>query len=368
MKKIFTILAFILSFSAVVYAQSYSIYPPSYLRKIGIDFRKFKIVGFSGNNKTLLCIEKVNNLQLRLKGYVWIIRILSFNPYNQLTGYRSVLLRTSNLDNLAINHTGTIAILVTDYGTQIMETNLKSGKSKILFLHQRGKPAFVCRAFIYHYHGSFYTEGSYYNSKGYWVSDAIVRLNLNHPDSIKLFQKTWNIGKTRKSLGKMQNELVVSGRQDFLGAKKTNSPYNILYYCTPKKCVSIDKSIAYGGWAATGHRILYSALRIKKNTKKVFRQLIVKDTETGKTWILYSGPKAYLYPYLSKDGGRVAITATFNFKKGIMSYFYAKEQDNFKLKPFPHLQNVPLGIFRLSPNGKHYAFLNRDGLMIGTLP
>ena len=366
-KKLFFFLLLFIPLSSQVFAQSYEQYPPYYLRKLGIDFSKFHIAEFSGNHRVLLAIERVNSLSLRFKGYVWVLRVFRFNKYNQLMGMNSILLHISDLDNQAVNTRGTKTVIIAQYGTEILEINLRNKKPKLLFIHRKGRPGFLCRGFITYYHKQFYVEGYYYDSDGYWVSDAIARLNFHHPNSVKFFKKTWNIGKTRKYLGVMRLEWIVSGNQGFLGASPPhNSKIVSMYYYHAGKLEKINTARAYGGWAAANHRILYNTLNANKT-----RETIIKDLSSGKTWILAIQKPGqypyYQYPYLSQNGN-LAVIARPNYKRGKISFYYAMQKNDFHLEPISNLQNVPLGIFRLSPDGKRYAFQNRDGLIIGTLP
>jgi hypothetical protein len=351
-------------FSAWAYMLQYN---PAYLAQWGIDIHQFKIVEFSGNDRVLLAIERVNRLSLRAKGYVWVLRIIHVEPTNDaITNVRSVLLPISDIQNMAISDDGKTAIIVAQYGTKILQVNVEKGTFKTIFSHEVGKPGFRSDKRLCWYHnGKFYTEGYFYDPQGYWISNDIVSLDLSHPNSIQLFQKKWDIDETQKSIGIPQVGIFVSGHEGFWGIRSSsgsNADEIALYHIENGKAQLLDTAQSYGGWAATDHRILYAALR-----KDGSHDVIIKDTASGKSWNLASGSTPYLYPYLSRDG-KVAVVATMDFKNGTISFFYAKEENNFQLQPLTDLQNLPLGIFRLSPDGKRYAFENRDGLIIGNIP
>jgi hypothetical protein len=360
-KSVFFLCLLLIPAAAFCYHIRYNGY---YLARLGISLPQFKIVAFSGNDKVLLGIEQVNNLKLRAKGYGWILRIFTIGQYDRIAGIRSVLLPAADIDNLALSDNGKVGIIISQYGTRIFQINLENGKLKTIFSYTPGKSGFRSdKNLCWFAHKSFYTEGYFYDKNGYYLSTDVVKFNLSHPNSVKLFEKKWNIRKTEKLLGVPITGWLVSGTEGFLGMRRPQSHEIILYYYHKGILKPIQRAKDYGGLAATSHRILYAAL-----LKSGIRKLIIKDAKSNRTWILYSGKTPYLYPYLSRKGGHTAVAATMNLKKGVMSFFYAEQKNRFKLKPLNPLQRVNLGIFRLSPDGKHYAFLNKKGLWLGTIP
>jgi hypothetical protein len=359
MRKILSAV-FILIFLQTCAAAAQIEYNSSYLARYGVDFSRFKMATFSENGKVGVGLEKVNSLKLRIKGDVWILRIFKFDTYNRILGIKSVLLPVSDIDNIAVDRKGKIAVIISQYGTEFLKVNLQSGKIKILFKHTKGKPGFRAQIFLGYRDGNFIAQGYFYDSKGYWLSNAVAKLNLSHPNSSNFFSKTWNIGKTFKQLGNVKSWWIVSGSEGFIAAQKGEKVN--LYHFDNGKITHLDTAKAYGGFAAANHRILYFALR-----PNGIRQTIIKDTLSGKTWILENSRTPYLYPYLSENG-KIAVFALLNLKLARISFFYARQTDNFKVHPLKNLQNVLLGVFRLSGNGKRYSFQNKNGLFIGSLP
>lgn len=334
-------------------------YGKAYLARLGIDLSRFKMAGFSGDGRTAVGIERVNSLALRAKGFVWVLRDFKLDPYGRLLSSSATLLPISDLENVAVDQTGKIAVVIAQYGTELVEVNLLRNKAKIVFTHEEGKPGFRTRQWITCHDGNFYTEGYYYDPEGYWVSDSVVLLDLTHPESVALFHKMWDIGKTRSALGTMRSEWIVSGTEGYLAAQNSKDVTLLAY--DDGKITTVDSAAAFGGFAGNSHRILYSALYDDGS-----RKTVLKDLQSGKSWIL-GEEKPYLYPYLSRDG-KTAVVALIDFQNGRISFFCATEADDFSLKPVPDLQDVQLGTFRLAPNGKEYSFQDATGITIGTLP
>lgn len=326
----------------------------------GIDCRRLNILDYSGDGSVFLAVERVGDLQTRLKGFCWNLRIFRFNSQNHLVRMNPILIPIIHFENFAVSDDGQTMIVSGEYGSKLLKIDLTSGNVETVFSRIPGKAGFRPEGRIWYAGGAFFCKGYFLDQGGRLIKNAVVKLDLSQPNQPQFFQETWDLDDTYKHLGKPLTELLISAATGFFTGK-SDSGKETLYYSDNGKISPLDSATAFGRVAAGGNRVFYTVF-VDKN----MFEGILRDLSSQKTWNLREN-KPFGLPYISKDGS-VAVLGLPGTKKGFFSYFYGKQDDGFILHPIPDLQEVPRLFFRLSADGKAFAGLGPQGLIFGTIP
>lgn len=333
-------------------------FSPLKLAKMGIEIKRFQMVALSQNGEVLLALEKTADKKMIYNGYPLILRALYFKN-GTFSHLNSAYLPLKNLENLAISDDVKSALAVGDQGTKVLKITIPALQVSSLFQHKKGKPGFRCYPLMWFRNGSFYTSGYFYDMEGYGGDDWVTPLNLQK-SGLEIFQKKWEVAKSQRAIGNVIGGWIVSDKEAFWTVRE-NDTLRLVGYLNGR-VYPLDEGVSFGGLAATEGRVIYSVLR-KNKEKGTF----VKDIVLNKSWEIGEQGKPYNYLYLSNDG-KTAIATLMDFTNIKMTCFYGKEEDRFQLKSIPVLKDVPFGTFRFAGNGKSFAFLNENGLIVSKIP
>ncbi|HEY4002940.1 MAG TPA: hypothetical protein VGO93_28970 [Candidatus Xenobia bacterium] len=333
------------------------------LGRYGIQMSGFRLMTLSGNGRVLIGSEKEMDLKLRATGYGYKMRVFHFDG-SGISTVDTIPLPVSVWDQTAINDDGTQAIISTELGARIYAVDLVSKTLHLLMQRKPGEPGFRNDPRIIWFDGqSFCMIGYYYDGNGIAGLDVVVRLDLSQ-DGVHIFQQLTDLLHVDKKTSPRYMLRIVSSPDQavFLGPIKADGQELKLYY---KGNVSVlDKGVVYGTVAATPGRVLYA---IRRRGKIQHKETWLQDVTSNARWQIGKTDVPYQYGFISRDGKTVALSV-FDIPHQALSMFYARQGDKFTVRPIGGLQAVRVGNFRLSKDGKTWAYLSSEGLRLGLLP
>lgn len=357
--------------------------PMSKLKSTGINPNSFRITNLSADGGVLVGREK-SPLKLIRKGFP--NEILVFNLGSKgLLKTDIIPIPEADIDQMELNNSGTELAIEARNETDFYIVNFMKKTVTKIFHHVPRQPGFRGGPPVIRWmNGHFYFTGFFYNKGGITIQNVLARLDIK-PRGKYAFREVINGDLLQHGLpgAAISWEYYPPDEAYFIVLAKTSKtqftyalvatkikripPNNHNHLTLQKtKMIILDHGLAFGGVAVSKNRILYSIKRGPTDRETLLKSFSFTPDKSMKTWkIGYNKP--YTYLFISKNG-KTIVVSLMNFKKTKMAMFYGLEKDNFKLKPIQELSNVAFGTFRFAPDGKHYAFLNKNGLIIGTLP
>lgn len=306
----------------------------------------------------LFGLERVQSLELRMKGFASMLRAFSLDAQGRVTGVKNVLIPCYLVEDSAVSSDGKTVVLFGDEGTKILKVDLTTGEVSSLFKKTAGQAGFSPTTRIWYAGGHFFMKGYFYNSKGYLLNYAVAQLDLSKADDPKLFKSTWNLSETYHLIGKPVGEALISGNEGFLVG--TDGKIQTLFHYLAGKLSRVDSEKNFGSMAAAGNRVFYTFQVDSQHWGGV-----IKDLESGKSWMM-NPESIVILPYLSETG-QIAVVGMGNSK--LKFYYYSARQDNdFKLEPISNLQGTAPQILRLSGDGRRFAAQTPQGFNLETIP
>lgn len=331
------------------------------LQKLGVNPSLYHIDRWSQDNKILFGLQKiVNPVVIQKMGRAFELVLLYFDKQKFIRS-EFLPLPIRQFHQVSFLENSKIGLLVSEKGTNFYKIDLMKRQVTHILGHKKGEPGFrMADPLIYVNNGKFYVYGYFYDENNGTDGDTyLVSVNLAKT-GVDIFEKVLSTKEVREVLGistfatYIPPDIAIWGvRRPQDGLLELKSYDKI----TPKL---LDTGIGFTGVVCAGTRIFYVA---KKPGKVAQWNAVVKDLVTNELWFVGDKDKSYTYPFISTDGSTVALSL-FDFEKKNMSLYYAKRKENFLLKPINKLQNVDLGSFRPSPDGKVFAFYSSKGILV----
>ncbi len=315
-----------------------------------VNFAKFRISLLSDKGDILACVEKIDDLTLRKAGNMYAVHILKLDiDNNKLGSWKSVYCKFKTINQFVLSDTGDKLLILGDGGTKISVLDTKSMELKSVFAHEKGKPGFRSEPVCMYYEGFFYIKGYFYDeeqfSKGYYIAKVDITKT-----GAAAFEKNLSIEELYKKFnGVVGSIYMVSPVTGYFSVIRKDGMHLIGYKDGEVK--DIDKGFNIPDIAGAPERVIYNVVKSKNGSDetKLF------DFKAGKSISLGS----YIpYSFIARNTGKVIVMATFDYARLKMSFYFANEEDNFKIKPL--FENVDPGAFKLSADGHVYAYLSKN--------
>jgi hypothetical protein len=328
-----------------------------------INLAKFAIANLSGDGRILTGIEKVDDPRLKQKGMVYRLWLIEFQGDDrEKVTFSDILLPITEFQQMSLSDDGGTALITANRGTKFLKVDIASKKASVIFEHKNDSPGFRSdMGMIYYFKDRFCIWGYFYDKNKVEKERGMTTLDLSK-NGCDMFNLAFNTAKFEKKYMNSKYTEWVSPSQCFIIGKKPSEKINrtlALYDAGTLK--DLDSARNFKGAAASDGRVVYFVEREKEKY-----ETILKDPAQGKTWKLTAGAKPYSYAFVSRNGQTVIISMA-DIKQNKMSYFYAAEKDDFKIKPVNALQGTPLSVLRLAPYGRHYVTFNGSEIYWGKL-
>lgn len=331
------------------------------LRALRIRPYALRLSNISEDGRVTVCTEKERDIRLVAKGQVWKLRVFTMGTGASRPTLSTVLLPTTALQQVWISPDGTQALVVSDEGTRLTGVDLKTGRTHVVFTLEKGAPSFrVQPPVVWFEKGSFHTLGYFMDEKQVSKGDAVVSVDV-HGSGLSAIHKVRDITELLKDTRGGFVSLWHSSDQAYFAGKFASKKMVLGAYYGQAQ-TPVDVAQVFAGMAASDNRVVYMARYAPYKSN-----LIVCDVPQKKKWLLGDGTTEYNYPYISTDG-KTVLASTFDLKKGLMSTYYARESDRFKLHAFPGLEKLPMSPMRFSGDGRTLVLYNTKGLQWYRVP
>lgn len=352
------LLALVASLTLPALAQSISIrLTAGQLREKGINTFSFRPVCFTSNGLTLLGQDKAP-AEERAQGKVNRIWLLEFGVEGKVRDIHPLFLDIPSVEALALTPDDRTAVVAGQAGATFLRLPLDGSPVSVLMEHKHGEPGFRGNpSYLRPIPGDILTMGYFYDQEDYAGDTLLATLNASQQGRAA-FTGGADIQKAQKSVPGFYASNYTGPSSGFMAAH--DGPQYQLYWWDGGNPRKIDEGDKLGSFWATGQRVCYVVYRTTGC------QAMFYDAATDKQVVL--GPKgSYSYPFLSDDGS-TAVVCQLDLTQAKMDVYYARESDNWQLKPVTGLQKVKMGAIRLSPNGRFMVFYNGDFLHFTELP
>jgi|GEM_PF-1779786 len=315
-----------------------------------INLRRFTMLGLSGDGRIMTAQEKVSDLKLIQKGLVYKFWIIEFKGEDrEKVKFSEILLPITEFQQTKISSDGKLVLIAGNKGTKFLLIDVETKKLTVLFEHRKGQPGFKSEVgLISWFTDKFCIWGYFYNNKSEMTSYGMATVDLSK-QGVSAFSLAQSTIEFEKQYSAWYTEWV-SPTQCYFIYKKKGSKKDIVCFFDKGSVKEIDSSPHIVSEASAANRIVYCATREGKKL-----ETLIKDAVQGKTWFLSKENKSYTYMFVAREKGDTVIVSYVDVKKNKMSCFYAREQEDFKLKPIAALQNKPMCMLRLSAYGNVYA-------------
>lgn len=327
----------------------------------GIRLKAFAILGLSGDGNVLTCYEKITDPKVIQKGYAYKFWIFEFQGDDRdKVKMTDILLPIKDFQQSWISHDGKWNLITADRGAKFLLVDIPNKKVTVIFDHKKGIPGFRSEiGNIEYFNGKYYVWGYFYNEK-----DVETKRGLAEVDLSKTGPEMFTLAHDTDKFEKQKNWYTewVGPAQCFCVKRDDKTKTDTLKFYDNGKLTEMDKTSRFLAEASAANRCIYSLYRDKDTI-----ETLIKDAVLGKTWKLASGTKPYSNMFIAREKGDTVIASLVDLKRNNISFFYAMEKDDFKLKPIEAMQNKSLRIIRLAPYGKVYATFDGTSLYRGKL-
>ncbi|MDQ7823063.1 MAG: hypothetical protein RDV48_09745 [Candidatus Eremiobacteraeota bacterium] len=327
-----------------------------------INLVKFGIMNISGDGKIVTCYEKVSDLKLKQKGFVFKLWIFEFmGETRDDVKISEVLLPLTEFQTMALSDDGRTGIITGNRGAKFLKVDIPSRTVTVLFDHKKGAPGFRSDEGILNYlQEKFLSWGYFYNNEDLVTKRAIAMIDPAKTGA-DVFQPAFDTGPFEKRYYNSRYIEWVSKNQCFVIGRKKGAKEQTLAFYDNGTLKELEKAPQFKTAAAAGSRVVYCMAHQKDKT-----EVYLKDAASGKSWKLNPDEKLYSYLFISKNQ-KTAVIANIEVRANRMSYYYATEKDDFKIKPVAALQNQPMNQLRLAAFGKAYVTFNGNEIYWGKL-
>ncbi len=315
-----------------------------------VNFAKFKLCLLSDKGDLVVAMEELDDLALRKAGNMYAVHILKLDmENNKLSSWKTAYANVARFNQVVLSDKGDKLLIIGDGGTKLFVLDTDSMEMKCVFKHEKGKAGFRSEPIGMYYEGFFYVKGYFYDEEQYSQGEYIAKVDITKTGAAA-FEKNLNIDELYKKLDGMVTSLyIVSPVTGYFSVMKEDGIRLIAYKDGELK--EIDKGFDIPDIAGAPTKVIYNVIKSKKasDETKLF------DFKTGKSISLGS----YIpYSFIARTTGKVVVMATFDYARVKMSFYFAKEEDKFQVKPL--FENVDPGQFKLYADGRIYAFLSKN--------
>jgi hypothetical protein len=315
-----------------------------------VNFMKFRICLLSDKGDLLVGMEEIDDLTLRKAGNMYAVHILKLDmENNKLTSWKTAYANVVKFNQVILSDKGDKLLIIGDGGTKLFVLDTNSMEMKCVFKHEKGKAGFRSEPIGMYYEGFFYVKGYFYDEEQYSQGGYIAKVDITKTGAAA-FEKNLNIDELYTKLdGIVASLYIVSPVTGYFSVVRKEGIHLIAYKDGELK--EIDKGFDIPDIAGAPSRVIYNVIKSKKATDetKLF------DFKTGKSISLGS----YIpYSFIARTTGKVVVMAKFDYARVKMSFYFAKEDDKFQVKPL--FENVDPGSFKLSADGHVYAYLSKN--------
>lgn len=331
--------------------------PSAELQSKGLDPGAFQPAVLSPDGRVLLGLQKGKPEDVK-RGAARMLWILNLRADGHLGDLRRVDLDVPTLEQVAFTPDLKKAVLITRSGATYLLVDLATGEVSNLMVHEKGKKGFRADPTVLWLtrDGRLLTCGYFYDEKDYAGKNVIAEIDPSKTGA-EAFQERARIEDLEHGYKGLEFTNYNTESLGFLGGK-SGTGYRLHRWRPDQELTLVDEADRFSSLWGSGDRLLYAATR-----RGGLSDLVLYDADTNTKKVLNDGRKQYSYLFLSANGA-TAVACLDDQKAGRFSLFAAREADGFELRALPSMQRVPLGMVRLSGDGRRLILLNKTGLSV----
>lgn len=331
------------------------------MKALTIDPVSFSLGVVSKDGNTALCVEKIRDPRRKARGEVWKLQVFHLDWTAQKPTLETILLPTSQIEQLAVSPDGKWALGIAEFGTRFISVDVANKKARVLFRNEKGKPGFRSQPEVAWFeNGKFHTLGYFYDDTQTVTEDVVAAIDVTG-NGLEAIQKVRNINKLHARTAGFAVQEWYHSDQSWFGMVWPDKKMHLMA-AVGDELQPVEVALGYGGIAVGQDRVIYAA-RFDKKTFGVY----IYDLATRKKTQLGDPSRLYNYLYMSEDGNTVLVT-WFDTAKRLMTTWYGRESEHYALHPVPGIDRAKPGTIRFSPGGEVAAFYNPDGVLFTRLP
>ncbi len=333
------------------------------LKRQGLDIKNFQPVSFSPDSSSILGII-YNGKEAVAQGKKYSLAVLSFDKKLAVTKVKKYDIDIPMIEQVTYTTDGNSVIFTSRSGATFQKLNLDTGEISTIMEHKAGTPGFRCYPLLMvQYKDQFIVNGFFYDKDDYAERNSVAILDTNKT-GVEAFTK---VAETQKAQSKAHRdsktyyECLVSPKYAFfidnLGTIVDYSVWNLQDSKLDLK--TFDKGLNTIGMWSFEDKLLYSIQRSKSNY-----DLILYNADTNSKVNIAVGTQVpYRDLYLSQDG-KTAMFSIMNQDYTRAKTCYARESENWQVKPIQGYNELAYGMQRISPNGQYMLVSTDKGIRI----
>jgi hypothetical protein len=336
----------------------------SQLRAKGVESHSLQPINFSHDSKLVACFDRAP-FELKKEGTFYRLWLFSIERDGKLGDVRSVNLPLKSLEQGEFTTDDSHFIVLGDRGTTFLSIDLSSLNVTSVMEPSWGDSGFRADPpVLWTEGGKLFATGYPYDKDRFVETRTVATVHPNASAS-KRFERGPDISTLEKGLERLWFAAYLSDHAAFFGQKYPQ--LTTLSFWNGDSVTEFDRAWKFLGFWSNAGRLLYSARR----TEGAPCELSLYDTATGNKKVLHQAEDSYRYIFLSRDGSTL-LTSQADSEEGRLVTLYAKESDDWTLKPIATDRNdrprtIPAGWMRLSSDGNYMVHIEAGGLTLYSL-
>lgn len=333
----------------------------SELRRLGVHPERLQPIAFSHDDRTLAAFDRAT-FEEKKEGVFYRLWLFDIQRDGTFGEARSVPITLKNFQQGEFTPDDSHFVLIGNRGTTFQAVDLKSLEVQDILIPEYGEPGFRADPpVLWTEGGRLYVTGHPYD-KNRFVETRTVATLQHKSDAEWEFERSRDIGTLEKDIERLQVACYLTDSSGYFGQKYPE--VTLLNFWDGEKVTEFDRAWKFSGFWSNGGRLIYSTRRGEGLDSELMLYDAKKDTKT----VLATDPEDYRYLFLSRDG-RTAITSQLSETEGRLTPWYAKDSEDWKLKPVVtdasgNPRTVPAGWMRLSSTGSHMAHVGPNGIAL----
>jgi hypothetical protein len=332
----------------------------SELRQAGIETDSFQPIVWSHNDRWLAAFDEAPFAEKKegIFNRLWFIEV---GATGAITRVQKVPLKMASFLQGEFTVNDDAFVIMGNRGTTFQKVDLKSFEISSIMQPEPGTAGFRADpTVLWTEGGNLYTVGFPYDEARFINARTIASINPNG-NGAAAFKAGPDLSTLEKGLERLWFTNYLSPTSIFYGQRY--SDIVLLSHWDGQRTSEFDRARrVWGSWGNSG-RIVYSVERAQD-----LSELLVFDSKTGSKTVLASGPDAYRYLFLSRDGS-TALVSLMVPEGRRLSTFFARASEQWKLRPLEadaggRPRSVSAGWMRLSSRGELLAHVTSAGLAI----
>lgn len=333
----------------------------SQLRNAGVNAANLQPIVFSHDNRTLAAFDRAD-FEDKKRGVFYRLWLFQVNRDGSFGEAKKVELPLKTLEQGEFTPDDSKFVVLGNRGTTFYTIDLNDYSVSPLMEPEWGEAGFRADPpVLWTEGGKLFVSGRPYDKSRFVETRTVATLRPEAQDGEK-FQRGPDISTLEKGLERLWFANYVSDRAAFFGQKYPQT--TILSYWNGNRVAEFDRAWKYIGFWVNSGRLLFSTRRTDGGPC----ELALYDAASSSTKTIASSDKDYRYIFLSRNG-ETAITSQMDSEAERLIPFYARESENWELKPLitdrtGTTRTIPPGWMRLSSDGSMVCHVGANGLTL----